>query len=171
MQEESKKVEMDFKQSLFASYANIAIVEVRLYNESERLARLTHKEMLYMYCIWSKPDWTATDLVEMFDNSKALVSQTILGMEEKGYIAREKDPKDNRRQILRITDDKVLEAREEMEFIDAAVKKLASKYTKEEIEKASKIIFDFTEELLFLATGSEKQWFHHHDRHYPSIMI
>jgi len=154
MQEQSKDKPMDFKQSLFASYANIAIMEMSLYNSSDNFLRPSHKEMLYIYCIWSHPGCTASDLVEMFSSSKALVSQTILSMQEKGYITREKDPDDNRRQILRLSDQRLLESTQELEIIDKASKVLASKYTPEQIEEASRIICDFTEEMRHLATKS-----------------
>lgn len=139
---------MDFKQSLFASYANIAIMELKLFNNSPEHLRPTHKEILYLYSIWSKPGCTATDLVDLFDSSKALVSQTIIAMEKKGYIIREKDPEDNRRQNLRLSDKRIEESHEELKLIDSAVRKLSSQYSEEEIHNAAKILASFTSNMV-----------------------
>jgi len=145
MESQSKNEEMDFKQTLFACYANIAIMEMRLYNNSPDYNRPSHKETLYLYSIWTLDGCTATDLVDLFDSSKALVSQTILSMEKKGYIVREKDPTDNRRQILRLSPDQISTITDELKLIDRAVMQLSSYYSKEEIEKASKIVLSLTE--------------------------
>ena len=126
MGSEPKKEQMDFKQVLFASYANIAIMELKLYNTQSDRVRPTHKEILYLYSIWSRGGCTASDLVELFDSSKALVSQTVLSMEEKGYIYREKDPADNRRQIITINKDKLNESVEELMLIDKSMRQLSS---------------------------------------------
>lgn len=139
---------MDFKQSLFASYANIAIMELKLYNNNPDHQRPNHKEILYLYSIWSKPGCTASDLVELFDSSKALVSQTIIAMEKKGYIVREKDPLDNRRQNLRLSDKRIEENHEELRLIDSAVKRLSTQYTEEEIHNAAKILLSFTNNMV-----------------------
>lgn len=138
---------MDFKQTLFASYANIAIMELKLYNADSNHLRPTHKEILYLYCIWSMDKCTATDLVELFDSSKALVSQTIIAMEKKGYITRETDPDDRRKQILRISSQRATESAIEFKLIDSAIEKLSNQYSKEEIAKASEVILSFTENM------------------------
>jgi DNA-binding MarR family transcriptional regulator len=138
---------LDFKQSLFASYANTAMMELTLYNNNSDHLRPTHKEMLYLYCIWNKEDCTATDLVQLFDSSKALVSQTIIGMEKKGLIYREKDPNDNRRQILKTSEKRLSAAEIELKILDDSIRKLSEKYSKEELENAAKIILTFTEQM------------------------
>ncbi len=139
---------MDFKQSLFASYANIAIMEMKLFNTNADFMRPTHKEMLYLYSIWTNPGCTASDLVELFNSSKALVSQTIIAMEEKGYIIRTKDPKDNRRQILEISPQRLEATTKELQLIDAATHALSRDYTKEEMDGAAKIIHRFTQYMM-----------------------
>lgn len=146
-----KTDEMDFKQSLFASYANIAIMEMKLFNSNSEIMRPTHKEVLYLYSIWTNPGCTASDLVELFNSSKALVSQTIIAMEEKGYIIRTKDPKDNRRQILEIAPKRLEASTKELELIDEAAKSLSKDYTEEEISTAAKIINIFTYRMMDLA--------------------
>jgi DNA-binding MarR family transcriptional regulator len=143
--------EMDFKQSLFACYANIAITEMKLYNSESDFMRPTHKEILYMYSIWTNPGCTASDLVELFNSSKALVSQTIIAMEEKGYIIRTKDPKDNRRQILEISPQRLEATNKELQLIDAATTALSRDYSKEEIANAAKIIHKFTQHMMDIA--------------------
>jgi len=137
--------EIDFKQSLLACYANIAIMEMKLYNNSTDDIRPSHKEILYLYSIWTIDGCTATDLVELFDSSKALVSQTILAMERKGYIVREKDPNDNRRQILRISPNRINSLNDEIRLIENAVKHLSHQYSEQDIEKAGKIIMSLTD--------------------------
>jgi DNA-binding MarR family transcriptional regulator len=139
-----KENENDFRKSLMATYANIAIMEMRMYNDDSDAVRPTYKEVLYLYSINNIENCTATDLVELFNSSKALVSQTVIGMEEKGFITRVKDPRDNRRQIIRISEDRIKQFSTEMEIISEAVKRLSSKYSSEEIAKAMFIIEDVT---------------------------
>ncbi len=140
--------ENNFEQALFASYANIAIMELKLYNNSQETNRPTHKEILYMYSIWANKGCTASDLVDLFDSSKALVSQTVIGMEKKGYIYREKDSKDNRRQILKLSEERFPGSIEEMRVIDAAVKNLRNTYSQEDIVRAAKILQCFTDNMM-----------------------
>lgn len=141
--------EMDFKHALFASYANIAMVEVKLANQAPASSlRPSHKEILYLHCIWTKPDCTATDLVEMFGSSKALVSQTIISMEQKGYIVRTKDPKDNRRQIISLSPTRLSESSRELELIDKSIKDLSSRFSEEEMLNAARIIYTYTQNML-----------------------
>jgi DNA-binding MarR family transcriptional regulator len=145
MQQKLNPEDVNFKQALFASYANVAITEMRLYNTDENHSRPSIKELVYLYCIWTNEGCTASDLVELFSTSKALVSQTIIAMEEKGYIIREKDPKDNRRQILSISPNWKIQAYREKELFDNAIRALSGKYTPEEIERAATIICTFTD--------------------------
>lgn len=157
MGSEPKKDQMDFKQVLFASYANIAIMELKLYNTQSDRVRPTHKEILYLYSIWSRGGCTASDLVELFDSSKALVSQTVLSMEEKGYIYREKDPADNRRQIITINKDKLNESVEELMLIDKSMRQLSSQYTDEEMMNAARIMYDLTDNMVKLSIRDSKK--------------
>ena len=148
---------MDFKQALFASYANIAIMELKIYNSNSEHLRPSHKELLYLYSIWSREGCTASDLVELFDSSKALVSQTVLAMEEKGYIVREKDPQDNRRQIIRVSPERLADSEIEMNIIDRSIKQLSSNYSNEEIEKAAKIMLSLSENMVNFSIRDSKK--------------
>ena len=154
---ESGEENLDFKQVLFASYANIAIMELKLYNSNNDHLRPTHKEILYLYCIWSRGGCTASDLVELFDSSKALVSQTVLSMEEKGYIIRERDPADNRRQIINISPSRLRESCEELTIIDKAVKHLSAKYSEEEMNRAARVMYDLTQVMIDLSMRCPKK--------------
>ena len=156
MGSEPNKEQMDFKQVLFASYANIAIMELKLYNSQDERIRPTHKEILYLYSIWSRGGCTASDLVELFDSSKALVSQTILSLEEKGYIVREKDPADNRRQIISIVSEK-LESVDELILIDKVLKKMSSQYSEEELMHAVRIMYDLSDNLMKLSLNEQNK--------------
>ncbi len=157
MGSEPTKEQMDFKQVLFASYANIAIMELKLYNSQSERLRPTHKEILYLYSIWSRGGCTASDLVELFDSSKALVSQTVLAMEEKGYIVRVKDPKDNRRQIINISPERLNNSVEELALIDKSVKMLASQHTEEEMMAAVRLIYELTDHMVKLSIRDAKK--------------
>ncbi len=136
--------EQFLKNALFSSYSNIAIMETRLYNQNPNHLRPTQKEILYLYCIWNKKGCTASDLVEILQSSKALVSQTIIGMEKKGYIVRTKDPEDNRRQILEVSPQRLADTQQEMEILDNSIAKLRTMYTPEDIEKAGKVLLSLT---------------------------
>ncbi len=157
MDQQAESKEMDFRQALFSSYANIAIMEMKLYNSNTDHLRPTHKEILYLYCIWSKNGCTATDLVELFNSSKALVSQTIIGMEEKGYIIREKDPEDNRRQIIRISPERVADSATEISIIERSIRQLANEYSDEDISRAAKIMLDLTQNMVDLSIRDTKK--------------
>ena len=104
----------------------------------------TQKEVLYMYCIWNRKNCTASDLVEILGSSKALVSQTIIGMEKKGYIVRTKDPEDNRRQILQISPARLAATQTELKILDESIAKLRTMYSPEDIEKAGKMLMSLT---------------------------
>ncbi|MBP5685276.1 MAG: MarR family transcriptional regulator, partial [Candidatus Methanomethylophilaceae archaeon] len=119
--------------------------------------RPSHKETLYLYTIWSKNGCTASDLVELFDSSKALVSQTILSMEEKGYIVREKDPKDKRRQIIRLSPQRLEESKVEMGIIERSIRQISGDYSKEEIDKASEIMLRLTETMVNVTMNDAKK--------------
>ena len=157
MEQLSESEKMDFKQALFASYANIAIMELKIYNSNSEHLRPSHKELLYLYSIWSREGCTASDLVELFDSSKALVSQTVLAMEEKGYIVREKDPQDNRRQIIRVSPERLADSEIEMNIIDRSIKQLSSNYSNEEIEKAAKIMLSLSENMVNFSIRDSKK--------------
>ena len=157
MEQLSESEKMDFKQALFASYANIAIMELKIYNSNSEHLRPSHKELLYLYSIWSRGGCTASDLVELFDSSKALVSQTVLSMEEKGYIVREKDPQDNRRQIIRVSPERMADSEIEMNIIDRSIKQLSSNYSNEEIEKAAKIMLSLSENMVNFSIRDSKK--------------
>ncbi len=148
-----KELKTDFSKSLLASYANIAIMEMRFYNNTEK-DRPSYKEIMYMYCIWSINKCTATDLVELFNSSKALVSQTIISMEKKGFIQRIKDPDDKRRQILSISDETLRKFSEEIDVIDEALKRLSKQHSVEEICAAAAIVREATDYML--RVSSEK---------------
>lgn len=156
MIEPSSNDAMDFKQALFASYANIAIMEIRLHNDDDSRLRPTFKETLYLYSIWSRDGCTASDLVKLFDSSKALVSQTIIGMEKKGYIVREQDKTDRRKQILKISPQRLSGGVEEFKLIDSSITALSAKYTEEELSKSAKIIYEFTENMCKEVTKVQK---------------
>ncbi len=139
----------DLKNSLFVSYSNIVLMETRLYNGDVRdCARPTQKEIMYMYCIRSKPGCTATDLVNLLNTSKALVSQTLISMEKKGYITRTKDPEDNRRQILNVSEICLKENQSELRIIEKALEKVRSQYTQEDLVKAMNIMQSLTTNML-----------------------
>lgn len=157
MEPMTESSEMDFRQSLFTSYANIAIMEMKLYNSNSTRLRPSHKETLYLYTIWSKNGCTASDLVELFDSSKALVSQTILGMEEKGYIVRERDPKDNRRQIIRLSPQRLEESKVERNIIERAIRQISKNYSEEEIAKASEIMTRLTDTMVNIVINDDKK--------------
>ena len=150
---------MDVKQLLFAGYANIAIMEMRLYNSQNEPLRPTHKEILYLYSIWSRGSCTASELVELFDSSKALVSQTILALEQKGYIIRTRDPVDNRKQIITINEEGLNEGVEELYLIERSVKQLSSRYTEGELMDALRIVLDLTDEIMEFALLDAKKRF------------
>lgn len=157
MEPVSESSDLDFRQTLFASYANIAIMEMKLFNANSSRLRPSHKETLYLYTIWSKNGCTASDLVELFDSSKALVSQTILSMEEKGYIIREKDPKDKRRQIIRLSPQRLEESKVEMGIIERSIRQISGDYSKEEIDKASEIMLRLTETMVNVTMNDAKK--------------
>ena len=130
---------------MVAAYANIAIIELRMYNDKPDSSRPTFKESLYLFAINSIENCTASDLVALFNSSKALVSQTIINMEEKGFIVRSKDPKDNRRQIISLSPSKKNETQIESAITSEAMRRLASKYTEDDFNRSSKIMLDLTE--------------------------
>ena len=136
--------EQFLRNALFSSYSNIAIMETRLYNQNPNHLRPTQKEIPYLYCIWNKKGCTASDLVEILQSSKALVSQTIISMEKKGYIVRTKDPEDNRRQILEVSPQRLADTQQEMEILDNSIAKLRTMYTPEDIDKAGKVLLSLT---------------------------
>ena len=146
-----KDLKADFSKSLLSSYANIAILEVRMYNNSDQ-PRPSYKEILYMYCIYSINNCTASDLVQLFNTSKALVSQTIIAMERKKLVSRIKDPSDNRRQILRVSPETLAMYSEEMQIIDESLKRMNEVYSIEEICKSSKIVKEVTDCMLRIST-------------------
>ncbi|MBO4356767.1 MAG: MarR family transcriptional regulator [Candidatus Methanomethylophilaceae archaeon] len=146
-----KELKADFSKSLLSSYANIAIMEVRMNNNST-LPRPSYKEILYMYCIYCIDDCTASDLVELFNTSKALVSQTVISMERKGFVTRIKDPQDNRRQILRVSDETMMTYSDEMTVIDESLKRMDEMYSVEDIVKSAKIVKEVTDCMLRVST-------------------
>ena len=146
-----KELKADFSKSLLSSYANIAIMEVRMNNNST-LPRPSYKEILYMYCIYCIDDCTASDLVELFNTSKALVSQTVISMERKGFVTRVKDPQDNRRQILRVSDETMMTYSDEMTVIDESLKRMDEMYSVEDIVKSAKIVKEVTDCMLRVST-------------------
>ena len=146
-----RELKTEFSKSLLSSYANIAVMEVRMYNESN-LPRPSYKEILYMYCIYSIDDCTASDLVELFNTSKALVSQTIITMERKGFVSRVKDCRDNRRQILKVSEEALKTYSEEMAVIDESLKRMDGTYSLEEICKSAKIVKEVTDCMLRVST-------------------
>ena len=128
-----------------AAYANIAIIELRMYNDKPDSSRPTFKESLYLYAIYSIKNCTASDLVALFNSSKALVSQTIIGMEEKGFIVRTKDPKDNRRQIITLSPARLSETQIESAVTAEAMRRLSNKYSNEDFTNTSRIIKEITD--------------------------
>ncbi len=148
----AKELKLDFGKSLLSSYASIAVMEVRMYNNNSSIDRPSYKELLYIYCIWSIENCTATDLVELFRSSKALVSQTIINMEKKGFIIRQKDPLDNRRQILRVSEEVIRRYNDEVVIIEEAIRRLSGTYTLEEICEASNVIKDITDCMLRISS-------------------
>ena len=151
-----KELKADFSKSLLSSYANIAIMEVRMYNDSKH-PRPSYKEILYMYCIYCIDGCTATDLVELFSTSKALVSQTIISMEKKGYVTRVKDPHDNRRQILKVSEETLATYSDELTVIDESLKRMDSIYSVEEICRSAKIVKEVTDCMLRVSTQMHSQ--------------
>ena len=78
-------------------------------------------------------------------------------MEEKGYIYREKDPADNRRQIITINKDKLNESVEELMLIDKSMRQLSSQYTDEEMMNAARIMYDLTDNMVKLSIRDSKK--------------
>jgi len=146
-----KELKVNFSKSLLSAYANIAIMEVRMYNDSKE-PRPSYKEILYMYCIYSINNCTASDLVELFNTSKALVSQTIIAMEKKHFVTRVKDPEDNRRQILKVSPESLVAYSEEMQLIDESLKRMNEVYSVEEICKSARIVKEVTDCMLRIST-------------------
>ena len=149
-----KELKTEFSKSLLASYANVAIMEMRMYNSNDE-QRPSYKEIMYMYCIYSIDKCTASDLVEMFSSSMALVSQTIISMEKKGFVTRTKDPDDKRRQILAISEEMMKKYSEEVDVIDEALKRMSTHHSIEDICEAAKTLNEVTDCMLRVLT--EKQ--------------
>lgn len=133
--------------SIISIYDATSLMELRAFKEDMNVVRPKHKEVLYMHSILTIEDCTATDLCKLFDESKAMVSQTLNGMEKKGFITREKDPNDRRRHFIRVTQKKIDEMNIEVSIIDNTVDDVLKKYSKEEVDKAAKILAEISSRL------------------------
>ena len=78
-------------------------------------------------------------------------------MEEKGYIVREKDPKDKRRQIIRLSPQRLEESKVEMGIIERSIRQISGDYSKEEIDKASEIMLRLTETMVNVTMNDAKK--------------
>ena len=145
MQPVTSKVNAEFQRLMVEAYANIAILELRLYNDQPDSSRPTFKESLYLFAIQSMEKCTASDLVALFNSSKALVSQTVISMEEKGFIVRTKDPKDNRRQIITLSPEKNNETQIERAIADEAIRRLNDKFSDEDIIRSARVMYEISE--------------------------
>jgi len=140
-----KDDDINLTNALVRIFANVGITEMRMYNGGTKSSRPTFKEAMYMYAIMSITDCTASDLVDLFGVSKALVSQSIIAMEEKGFIERVRDTKDKRRQIIKVSD-QAEEYMKERDALEYAERMLLQKYTPEQIGLACRIFIDLTDE-------------------------
>lgn len=143
-----KESRLDFSKALLGAYANLAVLQVRLYNDEDQVVRPSFKEMVYLYTIWKYDNCTASDLVEIFNSSKALISQTVISMEKKGFISRKKDPSDNRRQIITVSEEIMGTYAMELQLIDEALKYKSKQYSIEEVLQAARIVLDITDTML-----------------------
>lgn len=133
--------------SLIALFARNSLMEVRVFDENGPLMTPSYKEVLYLYSIATIENCTATDLVKLFKVSKAMVSQMLSGMEEKGYIVRKKDSIDGRKNIITISPERLKDAGEEVKVYDEAIDELHKKFTSEQIEIAAEVLAEFSTEL------------------------
>ena len=78
-------------------------------------------------------------------------------MEEKGYIVRERDPKDNRRQIIRLSPQRLEESKVEMNIIERAIRQISKNYSEEEIAKASEIMTRLTDTMVNIVINDAKK--------------
>jgi len=126
---------------------DMSAMEIRAFNKRLDESSPTYKENLYIFTIASIENCTATDLVKTFGVSKAIVSQTLSAMEEKGFITRVKDSADSRKHIIEISNEKVDLFSNEICLIDQAIDLTLSKYSKEELDTVSKILTDISNNL------------------------
>ena len=134
----------DFKKLLVSSYANLAIMEMRLYNDSTETDRPSFKEILFMYVISDTPNCTATDLVKLFNSTKAMISQTLINMESRGLIKRTKSDGDSRKLIITVCEDKIKEIMGGVNIYEEALMKIEERYSKKQLIDSAQVICDFT---------------------------
>jgi len=134
--------------SILSLFTDASVMEMRLFNERLDNSHPKYKEILYIYAIADIGDeCTATDICKLFNVSKAMASQTLNGMERKGFIVREKDPDDHRRHFIKISLDKIDIITKEIQIIDNSADNISKKYTKEELEIATRVLADISAQI------------------------
>ena len=76
-----------------------------LYDEIDRVSGLDRARFIAMLCLRETETATAQEISEATHRPKNSVSRAIRSLEKEGFIVRDTDPNDARRQPMRLTDE------------------------------------------------------------------
>lgn len=85
-------------------YLSLSVAELKFSDLFGDLGRLPYNTVLYLDYITYHPGCTATEIAEAIGVTKATVSTTVIRLEKKGLLVRERSEADRRVYNIRISD-------------------------------------------------------------------
>lgn len=134
---------LDFMQHLWA--LNHALERTSL--QMERELGVTAQQRLFVRCLGKYPGLTASQLASVLHLDRGTVSTALNRLEKKGLITRRRDPRDQRRVSLGLTDKGRALDRPAAGTVEHAVEHVLARLGTRRVDAAQDVLVQLTERL------------------------